>query len=184
MQAITVLFYSCSGSDFCKGTSFALGGVCSVFSILWFTLSGLENKLRMVLHHLLLQRPGSFWIRMRVAWRVSLRCLSKFGCKKTFDLHADLADIIHMCGPGSPGLMGRVLSYEQQNRLYERNQMQSLQLEFCFSHHSLRMISRSFPLRLLAVSLSQRMKPGQPGQPLPISLFAQSEVLKKNDQNL
>lgn len=102
---------------------------------------------------------------MWVAWRVPLRCLSKFGCKKTFDLHADLANIIHMCGPGSPGLTGRVLSSEQQRGLYEHSQMQGPWLEFCLSRHHLRMISRSLPRRLLAIPLSQWPKHGQLGEP-------------------
>ena len=44
------------------------------------------------------------------------------------------------------------------NRTDFTNAIKSPQLEFCFSHHGVRIISRSLSLRLLAVSLSQRLK--------------------------
>lgn len=91
-----------------------------------------------------------------------LRCLSKFGCKKTFDLHTDLANVIHMCGPSSPGLMRRVLPYEQT---YERKQIQSPQLGSVSDASPVRTISRSLPPSLV-VSLSHRLSHSQPGQRL------------------
>lgn len=147
------------GSGSHKAMSLATRWVCSVICIVRSSLHGLENEPRMVLHHLL-QRPGSFWTWMWAAWQVLLRCLSKFGCKKTFDLHTDLANVIHMCGPSSPGLMRRVLPYEQT---YERNQTRSPQLGSVSDSSPVRTISRSLPLNLV-VSLSHRLSHSQPGQ--------------------
>lgn len=89
-----------------------------------------------------------------------LSCLSKFGCKQTFDLHTDLAHVIHMCGPGRAGLMGRELLSEQT---YEGSQTQRPQLVFRSDSSMARMTRRSPPLSL-AVSLSHRLRHGQLAQ--------------------
>lgn len=39
---------------------------------------------------------GPFDLERAVTWPLLERCCSKFGCKKTFDLHAGLAGIIHL----------------------------------------------------------------------------------------
>lgn len=71
----------------------------------------MENKLQMVLHGLLCVNMAALQaldFAYAVTAQLLLRCCSKCGCKKTFDLRVGLANIIHTCGPAAPAKGQRV----------------------------------------------------------------------------
>lgn len=90
----------------------------------------MENKLQMVLHGLLCVNMAALQaldFAYAVTAQLLLRCCSKCGCKKTFDLRVGLANIIHTCGPAAPAKGQRVAVWTA-TQTYQHSEAQSVGL--------------------------------------------------------